>query len=413
MPVVNNIGRCDIALLSSADGSLPSSQGASDFPLFDSHNYWDPDARQRKVIGQAVGVGGDRHNLQTAAGVDIRKYDQNGTAHHYIGSASNPSNLYHCLHGPQTDAVRPVTFNFSGSTHTNMGGTTFNNVWGIGSNDNGGVPVVPGKFVFRDAWEDNYEVEPGVWQCERHVGAVYDPVAGSEVRPITISVVTSTGFPYPAWVSFETHQLKQVLEGGSTVLMQSMQTGDDYNFITPAFSAYQNLPSLLNQTLFGTNGLDTSFKVNGRTSRSNYQINGVDKWSLYAHSDNNLYIQNGSGGNAIQFIQTDLTARFGGTIFGAIDGALPRILRLANGTATGGDGDYAFQVGGVGSVADGECRLVHVPTGAILQRWTKTGQAFFGAAPVAKAASPGTASGTDAAVINAIATIIRNLGFCS
>jgi hypothetical protein len=38
---------------------------------------------------------------------------------------------------------------------------------------------------------------------------------------------------------------------------------------------------------------------------------------------------------------------------------------------------------------------------------------FLGAPPVAKAASPGTATGTDAAVVNAIATILRNLGFCS
>jgi len=38
---------------------------------------------------------------------------------------------------------------------------------------------------------------------------------------------------------------------------------------------------------------------------------------------------------------------------------------------------------------------------------------FYGATPVAKAASPGTASGTDATVINAIVTILRNLGLCS
>jgi len=36
-----------------------------------------------------------------------------------------------------------------------------------------------------------------------------------------------------------------------------------------------------------------------------------------------------------------------------------------------------------------------------------------GASPPAKAASPGTATGTDAAVVNAIAAILRNLGFCS
>lgn len=38
---------------------------------------------------------------------------------------------------------------------------------------------------------------------------------------------------------------------------------------------------------------------------------------------------------------------------------------------------------------------------------------FFGAARVARAASPGTASGTDAVVINAIITILRNLGLCT
>lgn len=36
-----------------------------------------------------------------------------------------------------------------------------------------------------------------------------------------------------------------------------------------------------------------------------------------------------------------------------------------------------------------------------------------GSSPPAKASSPGTATGTDAAVINAIATILRNAGFCS
>ncbi len=36
-----------------------------------------------------------------------------------------------------------------------------------------------------------------------------------------------------------------------------------------------------------------------------------------------------------------------------------------------------------------------------------------GATPPAKAAHPGTATGTDAAVINAIVTILKNLGFCS
>lgn len=35
---------------------------------------------------------------------------------------------------------------------------------------------------------------------------------------------------------------------------------------------------------------------------------------------------------------------------------------------------------------------------------------FYGAVPVAKAASPGTATGTDAAVINALTTALRNLG---
>jgi hypothetical protein len=36
-----------------------------------------------------------------------------------------------------------------------------------------------------------------------------------------------------------------------------------------------------------------------------------------------------------------------------------------------------------------------------------------GATPPAKAASPGTATGTDAAVINAIAAILRSVGFCN
>src|SRR5690606_17014390 len=35
---------------------------------------------------------------------------------------------------------------------------------------------------------------------------------------------------------------------------------------------------------------------------------------------------------------------------------------------------------------------------------------FYGAAPVVKAANPGTASGTDATVINNIITALRNLG---
>lgn len=37
---------------------------------------------------------------------------------------------------------------------------------------------------------------------------------------------------------------------------------------------------------------------------------------------------------------------------------------------------------------------------------------FYGVTPVVRAASPGTASGTDAAVINAIVTLLRNLGAC-
>ena len=36
-----------------------------------------------------------------------------------------------------------------------------------------------------------------------------------------------------------------------------------------------------------------------------------------------------------------------------------------------------------------------------------------GAAPPAKAADPGTATSTDAAVTNAIVKILKNLGFCS
>ncbi|MGA8310914.1 MAG: hypothetical protein WB755_12850 [Terriglobales bacterium] len=36
-----------------------------------------------------------------------------------------------------------------------------------------------------------------------------------------------------------------------------------------------------------------------------------------------------------------------------------------------------------------------------------------GATPPSKAADPGTATSSDAAVINAIVTILKNLGFCS
>jgi hypothetical protein len=39
--------------------------------------------------------------------------------------------------------------------------------------------------------------------------------------------------------------------------------------------------------------------------------------------------------------------------------------------------------------------------------------AFYGGTAVAKAASPGTAAGTDAAVINAISTVLRNLNLCA
>ena len=52
--------------------------------------------------------------------------------------------------------------------------------------------------------------------------------------------------------------------------------------------------------------------------------------------------------------------------------------------------------------------------------FTDTGNGSFagrlgvnGATPPAKASSPGSASGSDATVINAITTILRNLGFCN
>jgi hypothetical protein len=38
---------------------------------------------------------------------------------------------------------------------------------------------------------------------------------------------------------------------------------------------------------------------------------------------------------------------------------------------------------------------------------------FYGVPAVARAATPGTAAGTDAAVINAVITLLRNLGLCS
>jgi hypothetical protein len=56
-------------------------------------------------------------------------------------------------------------------------------------------------------------------------------------------------------------------------------------------------------------------------------------------------------------------------------------------------------------------RLTVKPDGS----FAHSGAAFGinGNTPVAKAASPGTASGTDAAVINAISTLLRNVGVCS
>lgn len=54
------------------------------------------------------------------------------------------------------------------------------------------------------------------------------------------------------------------------------------------------------------------------------------------------------------------------------------------------------------------------PASGLAQQGTGTFEfgnpGFYGSAPVAKAANPGTATGTDAAVINAIVTALRNLG---
>lgn len=360
------------------------------------------------IVGAAAGAGGDRTSIQTDAGVDIRRYDANGTAHHYIGAASNPSNLYHQFHPLNTDAARPgVTFTINGSSHLNMGGTTYNNVMGLGWNDNGGVPLVPGQKLMRDGFEDNWESALEVFQAERHIAATYDPDTGQEIRPITISVVTSSA-PMTSQVSFESSYLNQVVEVDRTSLMSSIKSGNDYNFFTLAFSAYQNVPLALNQTSFGNNGLDSSLKVNGRTGRLTFQLNGVNKWAFVSHSDNNLYINNASDVNAIT-INQGLEARFGGTVFAAPGGnGQITAVRMANTSATGGAGDYSWQVGGPTSGRDGELRLFHGPTSKVLARFNSTGFAFHDSAPVAKPAVTGSRGGN--AALASLITALASLG---
>ncbi len=66
---------------------LPVSAGLGLMPVFDPNNFWDPTTRQRKVVGQAVGVGGDRWNLQLDDGTDVHAVNKNGTM---AGRAPSP-----------------------------------------------------------------------------------------------------------------------------------------------------------------------------------------------------------------------------------------------------------------------------------------------------------------------------------
>lgn len=54
MPVVTIVGKCDLALASSADGSLPASQGPTTRPLFDARLAWDPDTATHTINGTIV-----------------------------------------------------------------------------------------------------------------------------------------------------------------------------------------------------------------------------------------------------------------------------------------------------------------------------------------------------------------------
>ncbi|WP_406699238.1 hypothetical protein V5E97_10210 [Singulisphaera sp. Ch08] len=182
MPIVA-INLSDAALASSVNGASPVSAGPGLLPTFDVNNYWNPSTRQRKLVGQAAGVGGDRHSIQTASGGDLIKVDRNGTQIH--DNSLNPTDQ---LIQFWSDDPYSCHYGFGiGSSPSYGPGPQKNVVFGWGYNYAEGGPKDPSQPSCSYRIESNY-YQGGAPRFEVHVGSVIYP-GGPEIRPITIAIL--------------------------------------------------------------------------------------------------------------------------------------------------------------------------------------------------------------------------------
>src|SRR4051794_36163142 len=113
MPETTPISKADTALASSVRGAIPVSAGPGAIPIADANFSWDTTNKQQTIKGQAIGAGGDRHNVQTPTGGDIVKVDKDGSMCHYMDNNTNgiATRIY-----PTAANSLPVSWNGSCST---------------------------------------------------------------------------------------------------------------------------------------------------------------------------------------------------------------------------------------------------------------------------------------------------------
>lgn len=205
-----NVGKLDLALTSSVSGALPGSLGPTTAPVFDSSNYWDGTNKQRKLIGQAAGVGGDRWNLQTSGGSSLACYDSSGTLKSYL--AVNPSSLVQKI--VPSESGYPVSFNLCQGVGTQDGqgnGVTYLawNATGVGQRENLLEPT------FGCGFENSYLIGGERWM-EGHLCSAFRPDTGDHIRPLSVvinrsqSYKTDTLFQGSSWTYQNLGQTVQI-----------------------------------------------------------------------------------------------------------------------------------------------------------------------------------------------------------
>jgi hypothetical protein len=310
MPGSTIAAKCDQALASSDSGAILVSAGssASDQPVFDQDFKWDRTGKRHVLKGQAAGAGGDRHNLQTSAGDDLVKHDANGTAHHYMGADRNPSFLVSCWHPAETDPAFPVSFNFSVASNPNPNGdpTSWDHVAELGWNTNGGGSQNLDIYTFRDAWEGRYWANT-VFQTERHVGIVRDPVTNQEVRPITISTIVSEPWPFRTTLVMQTSNF-QIMdeEGAQLVKHQWFPDTGEFSAEYPGWGYVDN--STVSSFVFGETGKSGQWTLNGNQVTLFLNANGSQQWALStAVSDDTLFVTSSKFGTTPFFLKAAAT----------------------------------------------------------------------------------------------------------